>query len=128
MKVFSAFSALVIVSIITSCGGIFPSAGVHAPRSIAGYDMDASGLKGSYHYNFSKDHTYRRVQIYPSGEKSPVEKGTWEWEKTSTDHAILTLDQSLEVKLHFTTHDHANATIPDSARLFPVEFSEPGEN
>jgi len=127
MKVLFTFSALLITSMLSSCSGLFPSVGVLAPGSLVGYKMDAAGMEGSYHYEFFEDAIYRRIKIFPSGKQGPVKKGNWEWQRTSTDHAVLTLDQSLEVKLHFTTHDHANATIPSNTRLFPVEFSEPGE-
>lgn len=127
MKALLIFPVLIVLSMITSCSGIFPFAETRAPRSIVGYKMDASGMEGSYHYEFFEDQTYKRTKIFPSGKESPVEKGSWKWEKISNDLAVLTLDQSMVVKLHFTTSHHANATIPTSERLFPVDFTKHGE-
>ncbi|MFD2257107.1 hypothetical protein ACFSSA_10490 [Luteolibacter algae] len=119
--------ALLMISFfsLASCAGTFPAVGVLAPRDLAGYEMDASGLKGSYHYRFFPDGTYRSEQELPSGEKKTAAPGTWSWKRSSTSDATLVLDDKLEITLEFTTRNHANATIPDSDRLYPVEFTAP---
>ncbi len=109
--------------LLGSCG-FFPAAGILAPPSLGGYEMHASGLEGSYHFEFAENGTYRRTQTYPSGKRSSVKKGTWTWQRSSLNDAVLTLDGETDVTLHFTTREHANATIPGSRRLFPVEFIE----
>ena len=119
-----ALYLILAMALISSCGGFFPGAGILVPHSPGGYEMHASGLDGSYEYRFGKDGTYSRETILPSGEKEKAIKGTWKWEKQSRDHAVLILDNDLKVHLHFTTSSHANATVPWSTRLFPVEFEK----
>lgn len=121
-------NALLCLSLTFALGscGLFPSVGILAPATLEGYEMHASGLEGSYQFEFLDDGTYRQTQTHPSGRKSPVKKGTWIWNRSSTADATLTLDGETEVTLHFTTHEHANATIPGSPRLFPVEFNRSG--
>ena len=116
---------LVCVLILSACAGSFPGAGVLAPKSLDGYEMDASGLKGSYFYNFGEGGNYERVTELPSGKKSAPVSGTWKYVRLSDSTAILTLDNQLVINLAFTTQDFANAKIIDEVRLYPVEFTAP---
>ena len=121
------FRLLVIVPLLflVSCPGQLPSMGVLAPEKLAGYEMDATGMEGSYYYTFAADGSYSRVTTKPSGDKTKPYKGTWKWERTSIRTAKLTLDDQLVVSLHFTTREHANASVPTTQRLYPVEFTAP---
>ncbi len=112
-------------ALLTSCADSFPGAGVLAPETLGGYKMDASGLKGSYYYEFEPEGSYRRVTILPSGEKSAPFHGLWKWERTSPNTATLTFDDALVVSLAFTTREHANAMLVNDKRLYPVEFTAP---
>ncbi|WP_411827425.1 hypothetical protein [Luteolibacter sp. AS25] len=119
------YITLALSLFFVSCAGMFPGVGILAPETVAGYEMDATGLKGSYYYKFAADGTYDRETVLPSGEKSEPKKGIWKWERSSTKDATLTLDNSLVVTLNFTTHEHANASLVDGDRLYPVEFAAP---
>ncbi len=125
MTIFRTALLVVCAAYLASCADSFPGVGVLAPESPAGYEMDASGMKGSYFYKFASDGTYRRETILPSGEKSPPQSGTWKWERQSPNNATLVLDDKLAVTLAFTTRDHANAALVDDERLYPVEFTAP---
>lgn len=126
MSIRMVIPLLCLTAFFPSCSGILPSVGILAPDSVVGHEMNASGLEGSYHFEFMEDGTYQRVQTFPSGKRSNVTKGTWQWQRDSPKNAILTLDDDMEVSLHFTTREHANASIPNNPRLFPVEFTDPG--
>lgn len=110
---------------LNSCADYFPGTGVLAPESPAGYEMDATGLKGSYNYDFSADGSYRRETVLPSGKKTAPVNGTWKWDRQSSNEATLTLDGKLSVTLNFTTREHANATLANDDRLYAVEFTAP---
>lgn len=120
-------SALLSLLLLPSCPGTLPSIGILAPEDLSGYEMDAVGMEGSYHYTFAADRTYKRVTTKPSGVKTPPIRGTWAWDRKSARSAALTLDSDFTVSLDFTTRQHANATIPSSDRLYPVEFSSPAQ-
>lgn len=111
--------------LLASCPGQLPSIGILAPEDLSGYEMDATGMEGSYYYTFATDGTYSRVTTKPSGKKTPPAEGTWRWDRKSIRSGELTLDDDFVVTLHYTTREHANATIPTSERLYPVEFSAP---
>lgn len=113
------------ILLLAGCAGYLPGVGILAPSTLGGYEMDASGLKGSYDYRFAEDGTYQRETTLPSGLKSKPVSGTWEWTRLSTSQAVLTLDKELVVELKFTTHEHANAKLVDDERLYPVEFTAP---
>ena len=115
----------VCAAFLPSCADSFPGSGVLAPETLGGYQMDASGLKGSYYYEFEPEGSYRRVTILPSGNKSAPYHGIWKWERTSPNTATLTLDHELVVSLAFTTREHANARLVNDKRLYPVEFTAP---
>lgn len=117
--------ALFPLLLLAACPGQLPSIGILAPENIAGYDMDATGMEGSYCYSFASDGTYSRVTTKPSGLKTMPFQGTWNWDRKSTRSAELVLDDDLVVSLNFTTREHANATIPTSDRIYPVEFTAP---
>ncbi len=108
--------------LLSSCAARFPGVGILAPESIAGYRMDASGMKGSYIYDFLPNSTYQSQTTLPSKKRSPIQTGTWKWERTSPSEAILTLDNTLVVKLDYTTAKHANAKLAGEKRLYPVLF------
>ena len=110
---------------LAACPGQLPSMGVLAPDDLAGYEMDATGMEGSYYYTFAADGTYSRVTTKPSGVETEPYKGTWKWNRKSIRFAKLTLDDQLVVSLHFTTREHANASVPTTQRLYPVEFTAP---
>ena len=110
---------------LPSCADSFPGAVVLAPETLDGHKMDASGLKGSYYYEFEPEGSYRRETILPSGNKGAPFHGIWKWERTSPNTAILTLDNELVVSLAFTTREHANAMLVNDKRLYPVEFTVP---
>ncbi|MDP4623512.1 MAG: DUF4923 family protein [Akkermansiaceae bacterium] len=111
--------------LLAACPGQLPSIGILAPEDLAGYEMDATGMEGSYYYTFSADGTYTRVTTRPSGVKTKPFEGTWKWDRKTVRSAELILDEELTVTLNFTTREHANASIPSSERLYPVEFSAP---
>lgn len=111
--------------LLAACPGHLPSLGILAPEDLAGYEMDATGMEGSYYYVFQEDGTYSRITTKPSGVKTKPFEGTWKWDRKSIRSAELTLDDELVVTLHFTTREHANASIPTTERLYPVEFDAP---
>lgn len=119
------FPTLLVSLLIASCAGMFPGVGILVPETVVGYEMDATGLEGSYYYEFAADGTYERETVLPSGERSVPKKGSWKWERKNPQDAVLTLDDSLVVSLNFTTDEHANATLAGSERLYPVEFTAP---
>ncbi|MEP2776314.1 MAG: hypothetical protein ABJQ29_05395 [Luteolibacter sp.] len=111
--------------LLAACPGQLPSIGILAPEDLAGYEMDATGMEGSYYYTFAADGTYSRVTTKPSGVTTKPVKGTWKWDRKSARSAELVFDNELTVNLNFTTREHANASIPTSDRLYPVEFTAP---
>lgn len=117
--------AILPLLLLAACPGQLPSIGILAPEDLAGYEMDATGLEGSYYYTFDADGTYTRITTKPSGVKTKPADGTWKWDRKSIRSAELTLDDELVVTLYFTTREHANASIPTTKRLYPVEFSAP---
>lgn len=125
MKLTGILASLIAVLCLFSCADYLPGTGILAPKSIGGYEMDATGFKGSYYFRFAEDGTYRRETIKPSGKKDPNLSGKWTWKRQSPDHAILVLDGKMTIDLQFTTRAHANATLEGDEKLYPVEFTSP---
>lgn len=126
MKFIKSLLSILSLFIFASCSGIAPGLGVLAPASIAGYEMDATGLKGSYYYTFAADGSYSRDTVKPSGKISRDFTGRWKWNRTTPSTAILDLDADTVVSLKFTTHSHANATLKSTGdTMYPVEFTAP---
>jgi len=126
MRFLGTTAILAFAFLMASCAGVAPGVGILAPKTLAGYEMDATGFKGSYYYRFATDGTYRRDTVKPTGKMTRGESGKWVWNRTSANSAVLILDGTTVVNLNFTTRSHANATLPTTGdTMYPVDFTAP---